>query len=306
MTASVRKAFRVFVTVQSVLLAGIAIVGGLALAPGLDRLPQRIAGVSIALGLIAMFPIRTDALGARALFGWIGASRIGRSWVEAHRPFQFAASVLVLMVAAGVRLPAWLASAIPAAIAQLHEDVAREGLGATVVVWGVLALLGSLLLLLVIAFCAVTLIHALLPHVGAPTAAADAASTTILWNAFATIVLASAELPGLFTGETLGPSDWRWWVGLAISLALAQRIVVFLLLFGYDFLRLPLDAALAEKTLAVRITMPLTAIGLGVACAVYLALEPHLGVAAAAASIVIASRPTAYALERLSARAAVR
>ncbi len=294
-----RTAFRAFVAIQTVLLAVVGVVAGVALTPDIARLPQAIAGVALGLGLLSVYPTSTHALGARPLYAWLARSRIARDGIEAHRPFQLAASLLALLVSASLRLPGWLLAAVPSARDQFLEDLAQRGVFETLCVWLVVSALSGGLLLLVLAFAFLSIHEAFRPGNG-PVAPSIAANTTVLWNVLAAAVLASAELPGLFGAHDDGPSDWRWWVALLLAVALARRVMVLSLLFAYDRLDIPLDGTLAKRVLPVRIHTRLTALGLAMACGTQVAVEPVLGVAGAAAVIVVTSGPLAWLLERAS------
>jgi hypothetical protein len=292
-----RTAFRAFVATQTLLLAGLGVAAAVALTPGLARLPQAIAGLALGLGLLSVYPTVTHALGARTLYAWLSRSHVAHDGIEAHRPFQLAAALLALLASAVVRTPGWLGAAIPAAHAELLEDLAAHGLAETLVVWAVVGVVAAALLVLVLAFALVAVLEALRPA-EEPLPAAAAANTTVLWNVLAAGVLASAELPGLFGDEGHGPGDWRWWVALLLALALARRVLVISLLFAYERLEIPLDATLAARALPVRIPTRATALALALTCALQLGLEQLLGVAGAAAVIVVASSPAAWLLER--------
>jgi hypothetical protein len=292
------KAFRVFVTLQSALLAAFVIPVATVPLPGLAHFPQLVAACSLAFGLIAVYPIRLGGWGMAAIYGRLARTRVGKSWVEAHRPFQFAACLLALLVACAERLPGW----VPAVVAQLRADMAKHSLGETIVAWAVVGLVALGVALLIVGFVGMEVMTALRPGLDIQHAdRAGMATLSMLWSVFATAVYAAAEAPGLFTGHAPGPDEWRWWLNLAFAVEIARRTLVLTLLFAYDVLKLPLDEALAAKRLEVRIEPRLTALGLAAACLAFLALERPLGVAGAAAAIVAASYPAAMLLERLSA-----
>lgn len=294
-----RTAFRAFVTLQTLIFAGLGVVAAIELTPGISRLPQAIAGLALGLGLLSFYPTSTHALGAHTFYAWLARSPVAHDGIEAHRPFQLAATLVALLTSALVRTPGWLVTGVPAAHAQFLEDRAERGLGEAVLVWLVLGVVATALLLLVVAFAVLSVLEALRPGAG-PVSPSVAGNTTVLWNVLAAAVLASAELPGLFGAHDDGPSDWRWWVALLLALALARRVLVVSLLFAYDRLEIPLDATLATRVLPVRIPTRATALALAVTCAIHLALEPWLGVAGSAAVIVVASSPAAWLLERAS------
>ncbi len=293
-----RTAFRAFMTLQSLALAAVIVATAIGLTPDLARLPAAIAGGSLALGLFSIFPISTRALGVDRLYAWIARSEIARDGVESHRPFQFAATLCALATATVVRLPAWLAHSAPPALDQFRADLANDGLLQTLWVWGVVTALATAAVSLVVLFTVLVVREALTPE-RRPARLADAARMSLLWNFLAAAVLATAELPSLF-GDAAPITDVRFWIALVLAIALARRVLVLSVLYAHDHLGLDLDRTLAARALPARIPPRLTALTLALACALELALEHELGVAFAAAAIVVASGPAAIALERLA------
>jgi hypothetical protein len=86
---------------------------------------------------------------------------------------------------------------------------------------------------------------------------------------------------------------------LVFAIGLARRVLVILLLFASDALAVPLEE-LSKRSLAGRIERPYVAIALVLVSVIYVYLEPRMGVAAAAAVILMGSGPTAALLEKLS------
>ncbi|MBN8610805.1 MAG: hypothetical protein J0L92_09490 [Deltaproteobacteria bacterium] len=295
-----RTAFRALVTLQSLAMVAVIVAGAAALTTDLSRLPAAIAGASLAVGLFSLFPIATRALGIDVLYRAIARSEIARDGVDAHRPFQFAATLCALGSSAAIRLPAWIADAGPRALDQLRSDLATDGPLKTLWVWGVATLIVSALVLLVVAFTVLVVRESLTPT-HRETAEADAARMSLLWNFLAAGVLAAAELPGLF-GDAAPVADVRFWIALFLSIALARRVLVLSLLYANDRLGLALDRTLAARALPTRIPTRLTALALLLVCAAQLALDHALGVSYAAAAIVVVSGPLAILLERASTR----
>ncbi|HEY3448103.1 MAG TPA: hypothetical protein VGK67_17230 [Myxococcales bacterium] len=270
--------------------------------PGVARLPQFITASALALGLISVMPIQTRAWGVAQAYGWLAARPIIRRGIGSHRPFQFAAAILALLVVSLERLPGWLSLAVPRVLAQFSADLGHEGLPKTLVVWTVAGLIGLGIFLIVVGFAVVVVVSAF------SSSAIDrrgAASLAVLWNVLATGVLVAAQVPDIFSGHGSGPGDWFWWVSLVFALEIARRVLLLSLLFAYEKLEIALEGPLAEKVLDVRIRPAATAAGLAVLCLAFLAIERPLGVVGALSAVVVASELMALALERLAPRAPV-
>ncbi len=299
-----RRAFQGFVAVETVMLFAIILVaGGAGLAEmGLSWLPRILAGVAIALALASMLPIATRALGTERVFAWLVSTRLVRDGIDAHRPFELAATLSALWLSVALRLPGWLGSAVPSGTARFEADLAADGPAKTLWVWFVVTALATAALALVIAFTALSLREAFVPVV---RDRASAAGTTFLWNVLATGVLLSAELPDLFTGQPPeGPGDLRFWIDLVLALALARRVLVLVVMRAGPDLARSLDDLLAARALSLRVPRRATLLGLALVLATHFVLEPWLGVASSAAVIVVCAGPLALLLERANRRAA--
>jgi hypothetical protein len=110
------------------LFAIVLVAGGVGLAEmGLSWLPRILAGVSIALALTSMLPIAVHALGAERVFAWLLSTRLVRDGIDAHHPFELAATLSAVWLSVALRLPGWLGTAGPAAAARFEADLAADG-----------------------------------------------------------------------------------------------------------------------------------------------------------------------------------
>ncbi|MGC4119650.1 MAG: hypothetical protein QM765_34780 [Myxococcales bacterium] len=295
-----RRAFGILMAAQSAMLALLVVGGASVMLPGLAKLPQALTASVLAVGLISVFPIQTRAWGVARVYGWLASLPIVRGWIGSHRPFQFAAGMLVLLVAAIERLPAWLRDAVPRVIAQYWADRANDGALKTLVVWTVAGQLGLLLFLLLLAFAIVVIASSFSPKLADR---ASAPNLAVLWNVLATGILVAAQAPDIFSGRAASPADGRWWLSLVFALEIARRLLVMSLLFAYERLGIALEGTLSAKVLGVRIRPGPTAVGLAATSLTFLVLERPLGVAGAASVVLLVSELMARALERLFPRA---
>lgn len=285
--------FRVFTTIQFALVGLITLEGVAYALPGLHRLPQRVAVSALAVGLVAVFPLRFDGWGIRPLYQRLAHSTTIQRWIEGYRPLQFASVSLVLLLAAIQRLPSW----ITPLWAQLRDDLVSEPLVEVVIVWSLLALIVSAGAALLAAFGGLTIIDALFGR-RTHAEAADSANLVVMWNVTTIGIAVACELNDLFAGALPEPWGWRWWIGMFLAAAIVRSTLVISVLLAADWLQISLDAALAPKIIETRPRPWITGLALIGVGAWFLWLESLLGLAAAAAIVVLATYPLSWGLRQ--------